>query len=119
MSSYFMIKSQKMKICVAQTASKKGEIQQNILNHLNIIEQAIQSNADLIIFPELSITNYEPALAEALVVDFESSIFNPFQELSDKNRITIGIGMPTKSKNGINISLVIFQPNKTRIKYTK
>ena len=108
-----------MKICIAQTKSEKGKVQENIQNHLRIIELGIKSNANLIIFPELSITNYEPDLAKELATEIENSIFNPFQELSNKNRVTIGIGMPTKANDEINISMLIFQPNKKRVVYSK
>jgi predicted amidohydrolase len=93
-----------MKICIAQTHSLKGKINKNIQNHLRIIKRAIKLNSDLVVFPELSITNYEPDLAKELVTDIENSLFNPFQELSNKNEITIGIGMPTSASKGINIS---------------
>tara|TARA_R110002167_G_scaffold328783_1_gene535309 strand:+ start:1524 stop:2768 length:1245 start_codon:yes stop_codon:yes gene_type:complete len=108
-----------MKICIAQTKSEKGKVQENIQNHLRIVERVIKSNADLIIFPELSITNYEPDLAKEFATDIENSIFNPFQELSDHNKITIGIGMPTNSTGGVNISMLIFQPNEKRVVYSK
>ncbi len=108
-----------MRICIAQTKSEKGKIQANIENHLELINHAIKSDSDLIIFPELSITNYEPELANGLATDLEDNIFNPFQDLSNKNQITIGIGMPTKSLDGINISMLIFQPNQNRTIYSK
>lgn len=108
-----------MKICLAQTKSERGNIQKNIQNHLKFIERAITLNADLIVFPELSITNYEPELANELATDAKDNIFIPFQNLSDLNQITIGIGMPTKATDGINISMLIFQPNKERIVYSK
>jgi len=108
-----------MKICIVQTKSEKGNVQKNIENHLEFIERAIKLNADLIIFPELSITNYEPELATQLATDIESSIFSPFQEISNANGISIGIGMPTKAPDGLNISMLIFQPNKEKTVYSK
>jgi predicted amidohydrolase/GNAT superfamily N-acetyltransferase len=108
-----------MKICIAQTKSDKGDVQRNIENHLKFVERAIQLKVDLIIFPELSITNYEPDLAKELAIDIESNIFGPFQELSNTNEISIGIGVPTKASDGINISMLIFQPNKERVVYSK
>src|SRR5690606_30158869 len=108
-----------MKICIAQTKSEKGNIQRNIDNHLEFIERAIKLKADLIIFPEMSITNYEPELATELATDIESSIFSPFQEISNANGISIGIGMPTKAPDGLNISMLIFQPNKEKTVYSK
>lgn len=108
-----------MKICLAQTSSEKGNIQQNIQNHLKLVERAIDLQADLIVFPELSITNYEPTLAKALATDIEHDMFHPFQALSNKSSITIGVGTPTKGVDGIHISMLLFQPNKTRTVYSK
>ena len=108
-----------MKICIAQTKSEKGNVQRNIENHLEFIGRAIDLNSDLIIFPELSVTNYEPELATELATDINDSIFNPFQNISDKNKITIGLGMPTKADDGINISMLIFQPHQERTVYSK
>ncbi len=108
-----------MKICIAQTKSEKGNVKKNIQNHLEFVELAVKLKSDLIVFPELSITNYEPELVSELATDVKDNIFNPFQDLSDKNQITIGIGMPTKATDGINISMLIFQPNEERIVYSK
>lgn len=108
-----------MKICIAQTQSLKGKVHKNIQNHLLIIKHAIQSNSDLVIFPELSISGYEPKLAKELASNIENNIFNPFQESSDRYEITIGIGMPTIDNDGIKISMLIFQPNKKRVVYSK
>ncbi len=108
-----------MKICIAQTQSLRGQVQENIKNHLKIIKSAIQWNIDLIVFPELSITSYEPHLAKELAIELEDIRLNSFQKLSDKNEITIGIGVPTKDYNGIHISMLIFQPNRQRTVYSK
>lgn len=108
-----------MKIGIAQIAALKGEVDKNINNHLLLIKRAINLGADVIIFPELSITGYEPELAKALATHIDDSIFNRFQELSDQNNSIIGIGMPTKSIKGIHISMLIFQPYKKRMVYAK
>ena len=108
-----------MRVCIAQTQSIKGEVQPNIQNHLRIIQKAISFKADLVIFPELSITGYEPELADKLSTHLGDAVFNPFQELADKNEITIGVGMPLKTVAGITISMVIFQPNAERTAYAK
>jgi predicted amidohydrolase/GNAT superfamily N-acetyltransferase len=108
-----------MNICIAQTKSEKGDIQANIEHHLELISRAIKLRSDLIIFPELSITNYEPDLAKSLATDVDNSMFDPFQELSDTNEVTIGVGMPTLATEGIRISMLIFQPNQKRVVYSK
>jgi predicted amidohydrolase len=74
---------------------------------------------DTIFFPELSITGYEPELAKELVTNQDDKEFDNFQEISNKNKITIGLGMPTKSNSGIKISMIIFQPDTPRQTYSK
>ncbi|MFA7325990.1 MAG: carbon-nitrogen hydrolase family protein [Candidatus Kapaibacterium sp.] len=108
-----------MKICLAQIASYKGDIQKNIEKHIVYVKEAIENRADLICFPELSITGYEPELAEGLATTAGDNRFNIFQELADSGEITICIGAPTISADGIYISMLIFQPNRSRQTYSK
>jgi predicted amidohydrolase len=108
-----------MKICIIQARSIKGDIQQNIANHKKLITLAIANKADTVIFPELSITAYEPELAEELATDKDDSRFDVFQEISNTHQVTIGIGVPTKNYPNPCISLVIFQPGKARQLYSK
>ena len=108
-----------MKICLAQLQSTKGNVQKNIKNHIRLIKKAIKLNADLIVFPELSITGYEPELSKELAVSIDYELFDPFQTISDNHKITIGVGMPTPSIDGVKISLLIFQPQTDRLVYSK
>ncbi len=108
-----------MKICVAQTKSIKGDILANIDRHLEFVNLAVSSGANLIIFPELSITGYEPELAKDLATTQDDRRFDIFQAISDQHQITIGIGVPTKHDQGICIGMVIFQPHQPRQTYTK
>jgi predicted amidohydrolase len=108
-----------MKICMAQTRPLKGDIQKNIETHKKLIELALANGADMVIFPELSITGYEPELAKELATTQDDSRFDVFQSLADSNHITIGIGVPTKSSQGICISMVLFQPHRVRQTYSK
>lgn len=108
-----------MKICVAQTRPVKGDIETNIENHKKIIEIAVNNKAGIIIFPELSLTGYEPELAEALAIVPGDNRLDDFQQISDANQVTIGVGMPTKNDAGICISMIIFQPQQAREIYSK
>ncbi|WP_271784734.1 carbon-nitrogen hydrolase family protein [Aquimarina algiphila] len=108
-----------MKICIAQTKPIKGDIQKNIENHMKLIVLSIQNDADIIVFPELSLTGYEPELVKELATTKNDKRFDEFQKISDLSKIIIGFGLPTKNKEGICISMLLFQPNKPRITYSK
>lgn len=108
-----------MKICVAQIQSIKGAVEANIEHHLEFVKRAIQLEAKAIFFPELSITNYEPTIANELAVNWKDERLDSFQQQADFGNITIGIGMPTISKIGTHISMIAFQPNMNRTVYSK
>jgi predicted amidohydrolase len=109
----------KMKICVAQTRPIKGDIRANIDNHMKLISLALSNAADTIIFPELSLSGYEPELSRELATTQDDSRFDIFQEISNARHIKIGVGVPTKTNTGICISMVLFQPNKPRETHSK
>ena len=108
-----------MKISVAQTKPLKGDIETNIDNHKKIIKLAVGYEADIIVFPELSITGYEPGRAKQLATTKDDHRFDEFQIISDNKKIIICVGMPINAGPGININMVIFQPNKPRQVYSK
>lgn len=103
-----------MKIAVAQTKPVTGNIESNIKNHITLANLAASNGAEIIIFPELSLTGYEPSLAKELATGINDSRFDIFQKLSNEKQITIGVGVPTNADAGIHITMVLFQPNKPR-----
>ncbi|HBK71190.1 MAG TPA: carbon-nitrogen hydrolase family protein [Flavobacteriaceae bacterium] len=108
-----------MKICVAQTKPIKGNIQKNIENHIRLIKLAVSEEADVIIFSELSLTGYEPELAQKLAVNKEDTRFDDFQKISSVDQIIIGVGLPIKKGTGVCIGMLIFHPDKERQVYFK
>ncbi len=99
-----------MKICIAQTRAVKGDIEANLVNHKKSIELAAAHGAKMIIFPELSLTGYEPELADALATNKDDGRFNELQHVSDEKNIVIGAGIPVKSDKDVLIGMVIFRP---------
>jgi predicted amidohydrolase len=108
-----------MKIGVVQTRPLTGDMQGNIANHKQWIERAVADGVELLVFPELSLTGYEPTLAKALTIEQDDPRLDDLQALSDAGGITIGAGVPTKQENGICISMLLFQPHQARRIYSK
>lgn len=108
-----------MKICIAQTEPIKGNVSANIEAHKRFIELALTLHAEAIFFPELSLTGYEPELAKKLATNQNDIRLDIFQQISDHNRIIIGLGLPTVTESQIRISMIIFEPNKPRQTYSK
>lgn len=108
-----------MKICIAQTRALTGDVSKNIGNHKKFTELAISHSADLIIFPELSLTGYEPTLANELATNKDDERFRELQDLSNSRKIIIGAGMPIKDGKDVLIGMIIFQPYQPRQTYFK
>ncbi len=108
-----------MKICIAQIKPFAGDIRKNIETHKRMIHAAISNKADMIVFPELSLTGYELELAHELATDQNDERLGVFQELADLHKLVIAVGMPTRAGTDLFISMIIFQPGKKRITYSK
>ena len=108
-----------MKICAAQLKPRAGDFEYNLRKHIELVEKAIDQGIDLVLFPELSLTSYEPSLAKALSTLAQDPRLNTLQAMSDKSNIIICVGMPTSDKDGVRISLLIFQPRFPRQVYAK
>jgi predicted amidohydrolase len=108
-----------MKIAAAQVRPIKGNIQKNIESHKKLVHTAAAEGAHIIVFPELSLTGYEPALSNELATNQNDERLNDLQKICNAHEIVIGAGMPTKSNAGIQISMIIFTPQLPRQTYSK
>lgn len=108
-----------MKLALAQVKPVPGYLAANRERHLMLAEKAHRAGAEAIVFPELSLSGYEPALATACALSADDSFLSPFQELSDHTGLVIGTSAPVKGKAGLYIGLFFFQPGKPRQLYTK
>ncbi|WP_303920428.1 carbon-nitrogen hydrolase family protein [Draconibacterium sediminis] len=108
-----------MRVAVAQIEAVKGNIEKNVETHLKWIKQAIRNEADMVVFPELSLTGYERELAGELATNQDDKRLDEMQRLSDESCITIGVGLPTRKSDNVFISMIIFQPHTDRITYSK
>ena len=95
-----MKKNNSMKICLAQTNPKVGDLKKNIENHVEIISAAKVQGAELVIFPELSLTGY---FLKDSVYDLginihtgESAVLKPIYKTSEDLNISVIAGFVEK-----------------------
>jgi predicted amidohydrolase len=108
-----------MKICAVQLRPIAGDIAANLLKHIWCAETAASHGADLIYFPELSLTAYEPSLAKTLAMTSDDTRLAVFQQLSDAHNLTIGVGLPLKRDDDVQIGMVWCAPKVSRRVYAK
>ena len=83
----------KIRIALAQCNTKLGDVAANLKQHMTIIENAKAQDADLVIFPELSLTGYalqDLAVASALRPHQEDPVFNDLLKASQDIDLMVG-----------------------------
>lgn len=88
-----------MILASAQVDCTTGKIENNLQIHYKAIQRAIQRNANLILFPELSITGYCRSEALELAFSTNDSRLNELQKLSKEGGIIIIAGAPIQIAN--------------------
>lgn len=108
-----------MRIGAAQLRPVAGDIAANIARHLALIELAVDLGAELVYFPELSLTGYEPRLARALATDTVDPRLDALQQHSDAHTIIVGVGLPLATGSQPRIGMLWLAPHGPRRGYAK
>ncbi len=83
----------KLNLALAQIATKLGDVESNLEKHLDYIKQAKSEKADLLVFPELSLTGYvlQDIVASAAHRPTEDDpVFKPLLEASQDLDLVVG-----------------------------
>ncbi|OIQ26517.1 carbon-nitrogen hydrolase family protein [uncultured Vibrio sp.] len=81
-------------VSLAQVPVVKGDIRTNLSNHLIQIEQSAHHGADVVVFPELSLTGYELELAKELALDKNPARFSQLSQASIEHEVVVIAGCP-------------------------
>ncbi len=108
-----------MILAAAQTKPKRGNIASNLLDHYRFIELAAQNGAQLVVFPEMSITGYERENAMELAFAEDDYRIDHLKDLATDNNITVIAGAPILIENQLFIGEFIIAPNDAVSIYTK
>jgi predicted amidohydrolase len=108
-----------MILAAAQTKPKQGDIDANLLDHYRLIELAAANGAQLIVFPELSITGYEREDAAQLAFSENDSRLDHLKKMATENKITIIAGAPIRMESNLFLGEFCISPNNLVSIYTK
>lgn len=108
-----------MILAAAQTKPKRGDIDANLLDHYRLVKLAAINKANLIVFPELSITGYEREDAKQLAFSPNDSRLSQLKKLAVENQIIIIAGAPILIKSKLFLGEFIISPNNSISIYTK
>ncbi|MBT2370480.1 carbon-nitrogen hydrolase family protein [Pseudomonas fluorescens] len=108
-------------LAAAQSISIAGDVPANIARHLVFMRVAAEQGVQLLVFPELSLTGYEPSLAATLAIDPEDAVLEPLRAMARELRITAVVGMPIRRAPGakVLIGALVLAPDGSLAVYSK
>jgi len=106
-------------IAAAQTCPAKGDVAANLCEHLMLVDLAASKGAQVVVFPELSLTGYEIELAPQLVFSDPDSRLEPLIALAASRSMTVVAGAPVRIAGRLHIGAFVLRPDGTTALYTK
>ncbi|MEG5262727.1 carbon-nitrogen hydrolase family protein [Pseudomonas sp. JDS28PS106] len=105
----------------AQCAVRAGDISSNLALHMAFMRHAREQGVKLLLFPELSLTGYEPSLAEALAQESDSPLLSPLRQLAQETSMTTVVGLPLRRPGHSKplIAAFVFHQSGSLSVYTK
>lgn len=115
-----------LRIALAQLGVTDSNIRANLQQHIELIELAAEQHANVIVFPELSLTGYEPDQLDDLAFTPEDESVLALSRLATYHNMVIICGLPLKNESDNDdtygkpyIAAAIFQPSRTVSFYKK
>ncbi len=108
-------------LAAAQTLSIAGDVPANLRRHLAFMHAAAEQGVQLLVFPELSLTGYEPSLAAELAITPQDAVLAPLREMARELRLTAVVGMPIRltPQGGVLIGALVLGADGSLSVYTK
>ncbi|UFH50588.1 carbon-nitrogen hydrolase family protein [Pseudomonas sp. KNUC1026] len=86
-----------MLIAAARTRAVARDLAANLQAHVRLMHKAHALGVRLLVFPELSLTGYEPEAAAALALDQEDEALRPLRELAERCEMVCIVGAPLRT----------------------
>jgi predicted amidohydrolase len=106
-------------IAVAQTCPVKGDVRANLEEHVRLARVAAAEGAQVVAFPELSLTGYELGLANVLAFSQDDSRLSSLLDAASSHSLILIVGAPVWLGLRLHIGAFILYPDCTTELYTK
>lgn len=104
---------------LAQIGSVAGDFEANMARHLLVVEEAAAAGVGVLIFPELSLTGYEPALAAKLAFSPADPRLAPLVESAKRHGLHVVAGLPLAGVERPRVGALVISSNGEVSTYAK
>ncbi|RDK07588.1 carbon-nitrogen hydrolase family protein [Cupriavidus lacunae] len=106
-------------VAAAQSVSIAGDVQENVDRHLVFLREAAARGSRMVVFPELSLTGYEMAVANELAFRDDDARLAPLRDECVRRGLTAVVGAPLRFNDVVRIGALALGPDGTVSCYTK
>jgi predicted amidohydrolase len=106
-------------VAVAQSIASPDDLPRAVERHLHLATLAAAHGAQLVLFPELSLTGYHRRFTRADALSPVEPRLHPLQRLADAQQLTVLAGAPLLSPAGLHIGTIAFRPGAAALTYFK
>lgn len=108
-------------IAAAQSISVPGDLAANVERHCLLVEKAASAGVQLLLFPELALSGYEPDWVATCTVEPDGNELAPLRALARKHQITLVLGAPLRSADVQRpyIGAIVLFPDGSHLTYHK
>jgi predicted amidohydrolase len=108
------------RVAAAQVASARGDLARNLATHAAAIQAAAARGVSVLVFPELSLTGYEPDLAATHALEPADPKLDPLAALATEHHMHVMAGAPLLvGGERPALGAVVFGPDGARAHYAK
>lgn len=108
-----------LRVAAAQAISTRGAVEANLDHHCRLAELAAGQGVEVAVFPELSLTGYEPDIAATLAFSAEDERLKPLVEVAEAGEVILVVGAPVRLASGLHIGAFVLGPDRSVSVYTK
>jgi predicted amidohydrolase len=106
-------------VAAAQTIPSPGDVVANVRQHLRLVRVAADERAQVLVFPELSLTGYELDVANNLAFSRGDPRLAPLVEAASSAGMILVVGAPVRIGPRLHVGALIIAPNGSVEVYTK
>lgn len=108
-----------IRIAAAQTSSAAGDLAANLATHLRFIAAARSEGVQLLLFPELSLSGYEPPLLKQCALSPHDPRLAPLREAADGMTVIVGAPVLDADADKPAIATITLRPDGSATLYRK
>jgi predicted amidohydrolase len=106
-------------LAAAQFIATPRDVQRNVRRHVRLASLAADHGAQLVVFPELSLTSYDLQVTRNDALAPDDPRLKPLAHIARERNVIIVAGAPVASPNGLCIGAIVYHPDGCATTYLK